>query len=82
MNRMSRDNSFVMPETGDGNGSSDDEVSFASSYDDEEDADQDDRSQISGATVATQAIVQQQWKPRSETTYETLVMTSTEFNSK
>ena len=40
MNRMSRDTSVVIvPEAGDGNGSSDDEVSFASSYDDEEDGD-------------------------------------------
>ena len=59
----------------------DGEVTFASSYDSEDD---DDESVYSGITGKDSkiTIMQTQWKPRSETTYETLVLTSSEFNSK
>ena len=68
----------------DGDNSDDtDEVSFASSYDDEDD-DSVSVSHMSAMTgVTAQTIMeQQQWKPRSETTYETLVLTNSEFNQK
>ena len=58
-------------------------MTFASSYDSEEDNANDDDSAYTGVSMNSKVtIMQTQWKPRSETTYETLVLTSSEFNSK
>ena len=59
----------------------DGEVTFASSYDSEDDDDVSVYSDVTGKDSKI-TIMQTQWKPRSETTYETLVLTSSEFNSK
>ena len=59
----------------------DGEVTFASSYDSE--SGDDDDSVYTGISANSKiTIMQTKWKPRSETTYETLVLTNSEFNSK
>jgi len=60
-----------------------DSVSFASSYDDEDDTGSvSHMSAMTGMTGVTGQTYMDnnQWKPRSETTYETLVLTNSEFN--
>lgn len=58
----------------------DEEVSWASS--DEEDDDESEGYDKSEMDQTRMTVQQVQWKPRSETTYETLVLTNSEFNSK
>ena len=57
------------------------EVSFGSSYESEEDGDSIDESK-SEMNQTKMTVRNVQWKPRSETTYETLVLTNSEFNSR
>jgi len=57
----------------------DDEVTFASS--DEESFDEDDTD--GGVSAYTNKTVRQvQWKPKSDTTYETMILTTSVMNSK
>lgn len=59
-------------------------ISFASSYeseDDDRDLDDDSYSNAD-ANQTRMTVANKQWKPRSDTTYETLVLTKSEFNSK
>ena len=58
----------------------DDDVTFASS--DEESEDDQSYTSESKSNYTNKTVHQVQWKPMSETTYETLVLTNSEFNSK
>ena len=49
---------------------------------DEEDMDSDAISDRNSDLISRMTVQHVQWKPKSETTYETLVLTNSEFNSK
>ena len=59
----------------------DDDVTFESSYGEEEDEDMEIyTNRMSDASQKT--IVNYKWKPKTETTYETLTLTKSEWNSR
>lgn len=63
--------------------SEEDEVTFGSSYESEDDEHDDNMTGMGSEMGMTTMTVQNvQWKPKSDTTYETLVLTRSEFNSK
>lgn len=56
----------------------DDDVTFESSYGEESEDDDNDRATM----LSNKTVKQFSWKPPSQTTYETLTLTNSEFNSK
>ena len=59
----------------------DDDVTFESSYGEEDDEDMDIYSNRQSET-SQKTIVNYKWKPKTETTYETLTLTKSEWNSR
>ena len=56
-------------------------MTFGSSYESEDDENDDNMTGM-GSEMGMTVVQNVQWKPKSDTTYETLVLTRSEFNSK
>ena len=66
----------------DGEESEEDDVTFGSSYESEDDERSYDEDDTNADAISRMTVQNIQWKPKSDTTYETLVLTRSEFNSK